>query len=46
MHPQFAAIIYQIRKIVNQFYPEAKFVLLTNGIHLGDKEIQKCLHLT
>ena len=45
MHPQFTEIIVQIRKIVNQFYPEAKFVLLTNGIHLGNKEIQKCLPL-
>ena len=45
MHPQFAEIIYQIRKIVDKFYPEAKFVLLTNGIHLDNLEIQKCLPL-
>lgn len=45
MHPQFAEIIVQIRKIVDKFYPEAKFVLLTNGIHLDNLEIQKCLPL-
>lgn len=45
MHPHFAEIIYQIRKIVDQYYPKAKFVLLTNGIHLDNKEIQKCLPL-
>ena len=45
MHPQFPEIIYEIRKIVDKFYPEAKFVLLTNGIHLDDLNIQKCLPL-
>lgn len=45
MHPQFPEIIYNIRKIVDQYYPEAKFVLLTNGIHLDNSEIQKCLPL-
>ena len=45
MHPNFPEIVCQIRKIVDKFYPDAKFVLLTNGIHLDNLEIQKCLPL-
>jgi len=45
MHPHFSEIICQIRKIVDQYYPQAKFVLLTNGIHLNNNDIPKCLPL-
>lgn len=45
MHPQFSLIVPHIRKIVDQYYNEAKFVLLTNGTFLDDPEIRKCLPL-
>ncbi|PCJ57645.1 MAG: radical SAM protein [Planctomycetota bacterium] len=43
MHPDFPDIINDIREIVDCFYPDAKFVLLTNGLHLDNDKIKKCL---
>lgn len=45
MHPDYGAVILEIRKIVDDFYPTAKFVLLTNGLHIERNDVKETLHL-
>lgn len=43
MHPQFANIIDDTIELRNKYFPDAKISVLSNGMHIGKKEVFEAL---
>ena len=43
LHPQFAGIIDDTIELRNKYFPDAKISVLSNGMHIGKKEVFEAL---